>query len=301
MALALTSSACTAPPGPPSPRTSSPTTQPPVAGDGIRVKLPDGLAARELAFARDDGVYVGRADGTGIRRITDIPGFEYQPNWSSDGTKLLLRVDDESGQSGGVWSVKADGSDPVDLTRRAGMVGGDPDWSPDTTSIAFVGMAPREERFGIYLMHADGSAPVRLTSRRYEAQYPDWSPDGSKIAFTIVKGAAFDIFVMNANGSHIRRLTDTPGEDNWPEWSPDGTQIVYSYENDLWVMNPDGTGSHLLARDAGEPSWSPDGRWIAFDCAPTANQDGGMCAIHPDGTDRTPILSSRGGFPAWRP
>jgi large repetitive protein len=255
---------------------------------------------RELAFALEDGVYVGSADGSNMRRITDIPGFEYQPNWSSDGTKLLLRVDDESGQSGGVWSVKADGSDPVDLTKRAGVVGGTPDWSPDATRIAFVGMAPGEERFGIYVMNANGSSPARLTSRRYEAQYPDWSPDGSEIAFTIVENGGFDIVVTDADGSHIQRLTDTPGEDNWPEWSPDGTQIVYSYENDLRVMNADGTGAHLLAEDAGEPSWSPDGRWIAFDCAST-DQGGGMCAIHPDGTGRTPILGGEGGFPAWRP
>ena len=299
--VVLTWSACTGPTRPSSTRTALPTAKPSITTGQGQATLPHDLRARELAFALKDGVYVGRADGTRIRRITDIPGFEYQPNWSSDGTKLLLRVDDESGESGGVWSVNADGSDPIDLTRRAGVVGGTPDWSPDATMIAFVAMAPGEKRFGIYVMKADGSAPARLTSRRYEAQYPDWSPDGSKIAFTIVENGGFDIFVMNPDGSHVRRLTDTPGEDNWPEWSPDGTQIVYSYENELRVMRADGSDAHLLTEDAGEPSWSPDGRWIAFDCASTADQDGGMCAIHPDGTGRTPILGGRGGFPAWRP
>ena len=300
--LILTFSACTGPtPRSPSTRTALPTATAPTTGGPGQATLPHDLRARELAFALEDGVYVGRADGTGIRRITDIPGFEYQPDWSSDGTKLLLRVDDESGRSGGVWSVNADGSDPVDLTLRAGLVGGTPDWSPDATRIAFVGMAPGEERVGIYVMNADGSGPERLTSRRYEAQYPDWSPDGSKIAFTIVENLSFDVFVMNADGSHVRRLTDTPGEDNWPEWSPDGMQIVYSYGNDLRIMNADGTSAHLLAEDAGEPSWSPDGRWIAFDCGSTAHPEGGMCAIHPNSTGRTPILGGRGGFPAWRP
>jgi Tol biopolymer transport system component len=297
IALVLMCWACTGP----TPRPHSARTTAPPSVSGLQAALPHDLATRELAFALEDGVYVGRADGSVVRRITDIPGFEYQPNWSSDGTKLLLRVDDESGESGGVWSVKADGSDPVDLTKRAGVVGGTPDWSPDATRIAFVGLAPGGKRFGIYVMNADGSAPVRLTSRRYEAQYPDWSPDGSKIAFTIVESGGFDIFVMDTDGSHIQRLTDTPGEDNWPEWSPDGTQIVYSYENDLRVMNADGTGAHLLAEDAGEPSWSPDGRWIAFDCASTFDQEGGMCAIHPDGTGRKPILGGEGGFPAWKP
>jgi Tol biopolymer transport system component len=214
------------------------------------------LGRRALAFVVADGVYVGRADGGGVRRITNIPGFEYQPDWTADGTKLVLRVDDASGRAGGVWSVNADGSDPVDLVKRSGVPGGAPDWSPDGTKIAFVGKRPGE-RFGIY--------------------------------------------VMNADGSGLRQLTRAPGEDNGPQWSPDGTQIVYSHATDLWVMNADGTGQHRLTRLAGEPSWSPDRAWIAFDCAPSSDPDGGVCAIHPDGTGRTPILGSSGSFPAWRP
>jgi len=106
---------------------------------------------------------------------------------------------------------------------------------------------------------------------------------------------------MNADGSGLRQLTRAPGEDNWPQWSPDGTQIVYSHATDLWMMNADGAGQHRLTSLAGEPSWSPDGAWIAFDCAPNSDPDGGMCAIHPDGTGPTPILGRRGSFPAWRP
>jgi Tol biopolymer transport system component len=258
------------------------------------------LGRRELAFVLADGVYVGRADGAGVRRITNIPGFEYQPDWTADGTKLVLRVDDESGRSGGVWSVNADGSDPVDLVKQSGVPGGAPDWSPNGTKIAFVGKR-LGERFGIYVMNADGSDPIRLTSQAYEAQYPDWSPDGSRIAFTIVQGGQFDIYVMHADGSGLRQLTRAPGEDNWPEWSPDGSQIVYSHATDLWMMNADGTGQHRLTSLAGEPSWSPDGAWIAFDCAPSSDPDGGVCVIHPDGTGRTPILGRSGSFPAWRP
>jgi len=258
------------------------------------------LGRRALAFVLADGVYVGRADGAGVRRITNIPGFEYQPDWTADGTKLVLRVDDGSGRAGGVWSVNADGSDPVDLVKRSGVPGGAADWSPDGTKIAFVGKR-LGERFGIYVMNADGSDPIRLTIQAYEAQYPDWSPDGARIAFTIVQGGQFDIYVMNADGSGLRQLTRAPGEDNWPEWSPDGTQIVYSHASDLWMMNADSTRQHRLTVDAGEPSWSPDGAWIAFDCAPSSDADGGVCAIHPDGTRRTPILGRGGSFPAWRP
>jgi len=289
---------CTGRPSEPlrAPTQSAPTS----SSAGLGAVLPDDLRNRVLAFTLEDGVYVGRADGSDVHRITDIPGFEYQPDWTTDGTKLVLRVDDPSGQTGGVWSVNADGSHPVDLLKTSGVSGGTPDWSPDGTRIAFVGKRP-EEIFGIYVMSADGSDPIRLTSQEYEAQYPEWSPDGSRIAFTVVQGGKFDIYVMNADGSGVRQLTHSADEDNWPEWSPDGTRIVYSYVDELWVMNADGTGQHRLTVDAGEPSWSSDGEWIAFDCAPNPDPDGGMCAIHPDGTGRTPILGETGSFPAWKP
>lgn len=271
----------------------------PADGTGF-AGLPNDLKHRVLAFVLRDGVYLGRADGSVVHRITNIHGFEYQPDWTTDGRTLALRVDDPTGTSGGVWSVNADGSQPVDLARRSGVPGGTPDWSPDGAKIAFTGKR-LGELFCIYVMNADGSNPIRLTSNAYEAQYPDWSPDGSRIAFTIVKAGQFDIYLMNADGSGLRQLTHAVGEDNWPEWSPDGTNIVYSYNiSDLLIMHADGTDPHFLTK-GGEPSWSPDGKWIAFDCAPSSDPNGGVCAIHPDGTGRTRILGGRGSFPAWKP
>ncbi len=109
------------------------------------------------------------------------------------------------------------------------------------------------------------------------------------------------IYVGRADGSSLRALTHGPAESNWPEWSPDGTKIVYSYRGgELWLMNADGSDARFLAR-GGEPSWSGDGRWIAFDCAPSSDPDGQICAMHPDGTGREPILDTRGSFPSWRP
>ena len=50
--------------------------------------------------------------------------------------------------------------------------------------------------------------------------------------------------------------------------------------SEIYVMNPDGSGQRLLAREAGKPeifqmAWSPDGREIAF---------GGVFVVRADGS-----------------
>jgi TolB protein len=258
------------------------------------------LGKRWLAFTLANGVYVARVDGSGMKRLTNLREFEYQPDWSPDGRKLLLRVDAAEGRAGtGVYLVTVGRKRALNLSEVSGVPGGDPDWSPDGKRIAFVGKRNGEAHFGIYLMNADGSNPKRLAPADWESQYPDWSPDGRKIVFTGVKNSVFDLYLMNADGSGLRQLTRTPDEENWPNWSPDGKQIVYSFQNGLRVIDADGSDSRVLT-EGGEPSWSPDGRWIAFDCG--TSEVGRMCAIRPDGSARTRILPRLdGGFPAWRP
>ena len=75
---------------------------------------------------------------------------------------------------------------------------------------------------------------------------------------------------MNADGSGQRRLTRNPARDMDPAWSPDGRRIAFDRggTQQIWLMNPDGSGQRSLTPAAGwrsrDPDWSPDGRKIAF-------------------------------------
>ena len=73
---------------------------------------------------------------------------------------------------------------------------------------------------------------------------------------------------MNAYGSGQRRLAPAhPGM----RWSPDGQKIVFDQDDEIWIMNADGSGQERLTSDPGLDSglaWLPDGRAIAFARSP---------------------------------
>jgi Tol biopolymer transport system component/DNA-binding winged helix-turn-helix (wHTH) protein len=66
-------------------------------------------------------------------------------------------------------------------------------------------------------------------------------------------------------GGSPRRLGDLVADD--VAWSHDGSKLAYARGHQLFLANPDGTGSHSLADVPGDiayVSWSPDNRRISF-------------------------------------
>jgi hypothetical protein len=88
-----------------------------------------------------------------------------------------------------------------------------------------------------------------------------------------------DLWRVAPDGGEPVRLFETPEVLEFgPIWSPTGERaILITFPGDaprmaMDVMNADGTGrrhlagppEHVLASFAGDPSWSPDGRFVAF-------------------------------------
>ena len=119
----------------------------------------------------------------------------------------------------------------------------------------------------IFVINPDGTGRRRLTDATSRSKGAAWSPDGTRIALygSDDRGgdANFDVYVMNADGTDRRRLTATAAREIQPAWSPDG-RIAYTRDDDIWLMNADGSNQHLVIGNAAEPAWSPDGRTLAF-------------------------------------
>ncbi|HYT77840.1 MAG TPA: hypothetical protein VEQ37_00985 [Actinomycetota bacterium] len=129
-------------------------------------------------------------DGTGIVKLTSTPvgTFDYNPDWSPDGTKIVFERDlsgcgcDEAGASQD-FTMNADGSGIRQITFDEFPGDLDPSWSPDGTRIAVERFDIPAGRDGLYIMNADGSHPVQVTqnhARLGENVEPQWSPDGTK-------------------------------------------------------------------------------------------------------------------------
>jgi Tol biopolymer transport system component len=233
-------------------------------GTGARVLLrradspawsPDGT---RLAFVSarsgDEEVYVARADGTSVRRLTRLRGPDLSPAWSPDGRRLVWS------SRGEIWTMGASGAAKRSLVRRAQS------WhrhhTPAWHGTRIVYASNRVSDFNTELF----AVPARrLTFTRGsdgvlgDDSMPDFTPDGRRIVFTSNRDRQGEIYVMNANGSGQRRLTRRPGDDWAPDVSPDGAKIAFTQlPGTIWTMNADGSGLRRLTAGT-DADWRPRG------------------------------------------
>jgi Tol biopolymer transport system component len=214
-----------------------------------------------------------------------------------------------------IWIMDADGTNQDALTDNA-VHDERPSISADGSRIAFMSQRAGDSSIEIYRMDADGSGQTQLTDNGDFDSEPAWSPDGSQIVYA----GPTDLWVMNANGTNPTNVTDTPiAYECCPEYSPDGSKIAFTVnghidgdpsgpyaQNDIWVMNANGTGKTQLtfasAPDGNiQPTWSPDGEEIGYLHTTGTGQD--VWTMEADGDNDAPITATAAGeyTPVWSP
>lgn len=213
----------------------------------------------------DYSVYTIGADGCELTRLTKAPNGT-EPTWSPTGDRLAYAL-------GGITVIKADGTGRRSLTQdRPGIVAdSDPAWS-SSNRIAFeraVHGAPSE----IYAVNPDGSGLSALTRGRPGFIEPAWSGDGRQIAYVAGRVTArvyphLRIDVAAANGASSHPVTPSQWTSFDPTWTPNG-KVVFLRSGgttvNAYVVNPDGTGLHLIYTGLGPVQSS-----VSLDWGPTS-------------------------------
>jgi TolB protein len=120
-------------------------------------------------------------------------------------------------------------------------------------------------------MAKPGGPITRLTFTNHKILETDasWAPSGTLLAFTRSRAGRPDqIFTINADGTGLNRVSRGTLGASDPTWSPDGKRIAFVRQNDIWVMDADGSHAHALTSTPAavetDPAWSPLGRRIAY-------------------------------------
>ena len=178
---------------------------------------PDG---QQIAFMSsingDPAIYVARADGTHLHRITFGAGVATSPTWNPKTGKQIVFVSDRAGDPA-LYLSDADGSNAqkIDLPDMGYVI--DPSWSPNGQLLAFSWRRP-SGNYDIYVMDIVSHQLVELTKDEARNERPSWAPDGRHLVFESTRTGTRQIWTMLADGSQPRELT-FQGQSESPSWS----------------------------------------------------------------------------------
>ena len=92
-------------------------------------------------------------------------------------------------------------------------------------------------------------------------------PRDRQVAYTAEAAGARQLFTLSLRGGYPTQLTASEKPVSDPQWSPDGRRLAFVRDDEIWVVEADGSRqTRVVAKPGGGrgPRWSPDGRRLAF-------------------------------------
>ncbi len=196
-------------------------------------------------------IFEANPDGSGLKRLTDAPGYDAEGSYSADGQHIVFcsqRTGDLQ-----LWVMDADGSHPRQLTRAPHCYNGGPFFSPDGKRVIFRSDRKEKDRLQIYVINADGTGERAVTDKpTWVCWGPYWHPDGRHVIYAGADHAVagrpnYDLYWLDVDTGKEVRITYAPAADVLPTFSADGKKL-------LWTSTRgDGRSSQLFLADFTRP------------------------------------------------
>ncbi len=153
------------------------------------------------------------ADGSNVRRVTNVIGYDGGPFFSPDGKRICWRRFSEDGARAEIYSAAIDGSDAKALTHLNAMSWA-PFYHPTGDYLIFGTNIHGFANFELYVVDADGTKePIRITTTDGFDSLPVFTPDGKQLSWTSTRGASSSsgsadrkgqIFIADWNDAAVR-------------------------------------------------------------------------------------------------
>jgi Tol biopolymer transport system component len=216
--------------------------------------------------------------------FTALPGREWGPSFSPDGSQVAFAWTGEGGDNGDIYVKLVEGGTPQRLTTNPDW-DTSPVWSSDGHSIFFTRFSEERRERAIFTIPAIGGPERKLLSTNItlsEASRTriDSSPDGKFLVYSDAqegrpRGPFLEIYRLAVESLETSRLTSPPAQmvgDEQPVYSPDGQTLAFVRMStvgsaDLYLMPAGGGEASRLTFDnqlIEGLAWTPDGRSIVF-------------------------------------
>jgi Tol biopolymer transport system component len=178
------------------------------------------ILARDPSYFVD--LYLMRADGTRVQRLTQAPGYDGGPFFSPDGRKIVWRHFAPDGATAEIWTMNLDGAQQQQIT-HLGVMSWAPYFHPSGAYIIFTNNSQGFGNFELFIVDSAGQhEPVRVTSTDGFDGLPVFSPDGQRLAWTSTRtpDRTAQIFMADWNDTEARALLGLTGAESRSATAP---------------------------------------------------------------------------------
>ena len=142
-------------------------------------------------------------------------------------------------------------------------------WTADSREIVY------SDSSSLWRVPSAGAQPPRRLPYAFRGAHgPAVARNAPRLAYTWSAGET-NLWRLDVRKGERKQLIGSSGGNGWPQYSPDGHKIAFASTRsghlEVWTCDSEGANCQQLTSFngpmLGSPRWSPDGRWLAFDCA----------------------------------